>query len=185
MIRILLNWIELWNSGTRNSVVFRAMHSLNSGLWLCEYMCVCVCVAVSIAIAVALSISMSCALNYKAMNSIITWYNQFTERYIQLQSDAFSEFSFLTMCVYVCVFVWMCVWGSGSEYEYELYTQLQSDELNYRVMHSITKWCILWIQLSDYVCVYICMWQWHQVWVCAIHSITERVFMEFRNPRIQ
>jgi len=167
-------------------------------MWVYGYvgMCVCVCVCMCVSVCVCGSgynyssgteyeFDHSDTLNYKVMNSIIEWYNWFTERYIQLQSDAFSEFSFLTMCVYVCVFVCMCVWGSGSEYEYELYTQLQSDELNYRVMHSITKWCILWIQLSDYVCVYICMWQWHQVWVCAIHSITERVFMEFRNPRIQ
>ena len=35
----------------------------------------------------------------------------------------------------------MC--GSGSEYKYELYTQLQSDALNYKAMHSIAKRCIL------------------------------------------
>ena len=93
--------------------------------------------------------SMSCSPNYRAMNSIIEWYNQFTERYIQLQSDAFSEFSSLTMCV--------CVVMAAS--------MSMSCTLNYRVMHSITKRGILWFQLYEFWSLTICVWKY--VWVCG------------------
>ena len=79
-----------------------------------------------------MSMSLSYILNYRAMHST-------TERCIQLQSDAFSEFSSLILCVHVCVCVcvYVCMCGNGSEYEYELYTQLQSDAFNYKARHSL------------------------------------------------